>query len=242
MKTSEKSMRLDRLLSQSTELSRKQAGIEIRKKRVRVDGELVRDPAARVAPGADVTWQEQAISLPQKRYCMIHKPAGLVCARRDGLHATVLDLLPPDLAQRVHIVGRLDKDTTGLLLLTDDGDWSHRVTSPRHACGKRYLAELADPLPADAEERFAQGILLRNEKSPTRPALLERVDERHARVTLQEGRYHQVRRMFAALGNRVQRLHREAVGGLELDAGLAPGEWRELSREERRATLSGEEG
>lgn len=226
-------MRLDRLLGQATGLSRKQAGIEIRKQRVRVEGELVRDPARQVDAGAGVSWCDQPVSVPGGLYLMLYKPAGLVCARRDALHATVLDLLPPELAQRVHIVGRLDKDSTGLLLLTDDGDWSHRITSPRRGCPKSYRAELAEPLAPDAAQRFARGILLRNEKRPTKPARLDPIGERIARVTLHEGRYHQVRRMFAALGNHVIGLHREAVGGLQLDTGMQPGQWRELSESER---------
>jgi len=134
----------------------------------------------------------------------------------------------------VHIVGRLDRDTTGLLLLTDDGEWSHRITSPRHGCAKSYLAELADPLPPDAARRFEEGLMLRGEKSRTRPARLQRLAERKVRVTLHEGRYHQVRRMFAALGNRVLSLHRESVGALGLDPALAPGAWRPLSETEAR--------
>ncbi len=225
-------IRLDRLLSQATGLSRKQAGIEIRKRRVRLGEETVRDPALRVAADAPVFWRDRPVALQGPRYLLMHKPAGLVCARRDPVHATVLDLLPPELAAGLHLVGRLDRDTTGLLLLTDDGDWSHRLTSPRHGCAKTYLAELADPLPKEAERAFAEGILLRNEKRPTRPARLERLDERRARVVLHEGRYHQVRRMFAALGNRVVSLHREAVGPLVLDDDLAPGAWRELTSAE----------
>lgn len=230
--------RLDRLLAHATGLSRKQAGIEIRKQRVRVGEEIVRDPGQRVAAGADIYWREQLLEKPGKVYLMLHKPAGLVCARRDDRHATVLELLPESLARRVHIVGRLDKDTTGLLLLSDDGAWSHRISSPRHGCSKRYLAMLAEPLTEAAEERFAAGISLRNDDKPTRPAGLVRVGEREARVTLQEGRYHQVRRMFAALGNHVEALHREAVGGLSLDPGLAPGEWRELTESERSGLIA----
>lgn len=233
MNNEKQNLRLDRFLSQATGLSRKQAGTEIRKQRVRLGHEVVRDPGLRIPMDAEVSWRDQSVALPGKLYLMMNKPAGLVCARRDEQHATVLDLLPPEVAQRVHIVGRLDKATTGLLLLTDDGAWSHRITSPRHGCGKRYLAGLADPLVEDAERHFGEGILLRREKSPTLPALLERLDARHARVTLQEGRYHQVRRMFAALGNHVESLHREAVGDLALDPGLAPGKWRELTGPER---------
>jgi 16S rRNA pseudouridine516 synthase len=232
-RVSNKTIRLDRLLSQATELSRKQAGMEIRKKRVTLGGEVVRDPALRVAVDADVRWRDQPVVLPGRLYLVMNKPAGLVCARRDAVHSTVLDLLPPELARRVHIVGRLDRETTGLLLLTDDGEWSHRITSPRQGCAKQYLANLAEPLAADAEQRFAEGLRLRNEDRPTRPAQLQRLDEQTVRVILHEGRYHQVRRMFAALGNRVVRLHREAVGGLRLDPCLAPGQWRELSAGEK---------
>jgi len=221
-------LRLDRLLSQATDLSRKQAKIEIRKQRVSVDGQVVRDPALLVEQDAPVEWRGEAVSLPGPLYLMMHKPAGLVCALRDDIHSTVVDLLPPALRQRVHIVGRLDRDTTGLLLLSDDGDWSHRITSPRHGCAKVYVAQLADELAEGAEQRFAEGMLLRNEDKPTLPAELQRIAPRSARVTVHEGRYHLVRRLFAALGNRVTGLHRERIGGLQLDSALRPGQWREL--------------
>ncbi len=238
MKKMGQRVRLDRLLSQATDLSRKQAGVEIRKKRVTLDGEVVRDPSMQISPDAQVRWRDEPVTLPGDVYLMMHKPAGLVCARRDALHATVLDLLPPELTRQVHIVGRLDRETTGLLLLTSDGEWSHRITSPRHGCGKVYRAELAEPLSQDAEERFAQGLLLRNERAPTRPAELQRIGDKTARVTLHEGRYHQVRRMFAALGNRIEALHREALGDLSLDPALTPGQWRALTREERERVFS----
>jgi len=225
-------VRLDHLLSRATDLSRKQAKIEIRKQRVTLQGEIVRDPSLLVDSDASIAWQGELIGLPATLYLMMHKPAGLVCARSDPLQATVLDLLPQDVAERVHIVGRLDKDTTGLLLLTDDGAWSHRISSPRRGCGKVYIADLAEDLAADAERRFAEGMQLRNEEKPTRPAQLERLAPRRARVVLHEGRYHQVRRMFAALGNRVIALRRVAIGGLDLDARLLAGQWRELGDEE----------
>ncbi len=222
-------VRLDRLLSQATDLSRKQAKIEIRKKRVSIDGRVVRDPALLVDSATLLEWNDELLGLPGPLYLMMNKPAGLVCAKQDDTQATVTQLLPPDVAERVHIVGRLDKDTTGLLLLTDDGDWSHRITSPRHACAKVYEAQLADELPEDAEQRFAGGLVLRSEDRPTLPAELTRLGPRRARVVLHEGRYHQVRRMFAALGNRVTALHRHSIGGLVLDQTLKPGAWRELS-------------
>lgn len=226
------SMRLDRFISQATELSRKEAGKEIRKKRVSVAGDVVRDPAMQVDENATVAWRDEVLSLPGALYLMLHKPVGVVCAREDDFQETVMQFLPLELAEKVHIVGRLDKDTSGLLLLTDDGEWSHRITSPRRACEKEYRAQLVHPLKDEAEEMLQAGLQLRSEKDLTRPAKLQRHTETDVSLTIQEGRYHQVRRMFAALSNRVDELHRTRIGGLVLDAGLAPGEWRYLQSEE----------
>ena len=230
-------MRLDRFISQAAGLSRSQARALIRRGRVTVAGRSVRDAGFPLAEGQSVELEGRAMALPQPLYLMMHKPAGLLSATRDDQQATVLSLLPPPLARRVHLVGRLDKDTSGLLLLTDDGAWSHRISSPRHHCAKTYVAELAEPLPPDAEDSLVRGVLLRGEKTPTRPAVLQRLGQTRVRVTITEGHYHQVRRMFAALGNRVTHLHRETVGGLQLDAALAPGQWRVLTGDEVRAVI-----
>jgi 16S rRNA pseudouridine516 synthase len=232
-------VRLDRFVSQAVGISRSQARALIQRGRVRVCGEIVRDAARQLADSDRVERDGRVLELPGPLYLMLHKPAGLLSATRDNRQATVLSLLPPDIAARVHLVGRLDKDTSGLLLLTDDGAWSHRVSSPRHHCAKTYLAELAEPLAGGAEARLAQGLMLRNETTPTRPARLQRLDGNRVRITIAEGRYHQVRRMFAALGNRVLSLHRERVGGLALDPELGPGEWRALGPEERASVLAG---
>lgn len=235
-------MRLDRFISQAAGVSRSQARTLIRRGRVSVNGEAVKDAARHVGTGETVELLGERLILPQPAYLMLHKPCGLLSATSDPAQSTVLSLLPPALALRVHLVGRLDKDTSGLLLLTDDGSWSHRVSSPKQNCHKTYRAELAKPLVADAEERLLQGLVLRSEPLPTRPAMLQRLDATHVRITISEGRYHQVRRMFAALGNRVVALHRERIGGLSLDAGLAPGQWRALTGEEREAVLAGSAG
>ena len=219
-------------------MSRSQARSLIRRGKVTVAGREVRDGARHIDPEQAVVCGDEPLSLPHPLYLMLHKPCGLLSATSDATQNTVLSLLPPELAARLHLVGRLDKDTSGLLLLSDDGDWSHRVSSPRHACAKTYLAELAEPLVADAEERLRLGLLLRGEKKATRPAELRRLDKNRVRIAIVEGRYHQVRRMFAALGNRVVSLHRERIGGLVLDPGLAPGEWRELSVAEREAVFA----
>ncbi len=177
---------------------------------VRVDGEPL-DPA----PGVAI---------------LLHKPAGYTCSTKDK-GRVVYDLFPDRFSQRdpsLSTVGRLDRDTTGVLLLTDDGALLHRIVSPKSALPKVYDVQLAEDLRGDEAAQFASGtLMLESETTPLLPAPLEVLGPRHARVTLHEGRYHQVRRMFAAVGNHVEALHRSRVGGLALD-GLEEGHWRLL--------------
>jgi 16S rRNA pseudouridine516 synthase len=230
-------MRLDRFVSQATGLSRSQARALIRRGEILLDGLPVKDQARQVGGAQRVERAGATLALPGPLYLMLNKPCGLLSATSDSAQQTVLSLLPATLAARLHLVGRLDKATSGLLLLTDDGAWSHRVTSPNHHCAKTYIAQLAEPLVDDAERRLAQGLLLRNETAPLRPASLQRLDALRVQITITEGRYHQVRRMFAALGNRVVALHRQRIGGLTLDERLRPGQWRALTPAERAAVL-----
>lgn len=161
---------------------------------------------------------------------MLHKPPGVTCSTKDA-GRLVYDLLPPRYRLRdpvLSTVGRLDRDTSGLLLLTDDGQLLHRIIAPKSKLPKVYLATLAEDLRGDEAAVFATGtLLLEGEKVPLLPAELEVLGARHARLTLHEGRYHQARRMFAAVGNHVLALHRERIGGLALD-GLPEGQWRAL--------------
>ncbi len=177
----------------------------------------------------------QPLDAPPGSVFLLHKPAGLVCSTSDAA-PLVYDLLPPRLRLRSPVVapvGRLDKDTTGLLLLTDDGPLLHRLTSPKSHLPKRYRATLASPLQGHEAARLAEGtLLLDGERTPLRPAIFEPLGEREAALTISEGRYHQVRRMFAAVGNHVVALHREAMGPITLGS-LAEGAWRLLSDDER---------
>ena len=169
---------------------------------------------------------------------MLHKPVGYTCASKDP-GRIVYDLLPPRFRLRSPVlstVGRLDRETSGLLLLTDDGQLLHRIISPKSKLPKVYLATLANDLRGDEAATFASGkLMLENDSTPLLPAELEVLGPRQARLTLHEGRYHQVRRMFAAIGNHVEALHRERVGGLTL-GDLPEGQWRVLGDEDR-ATL-----
>ncbi|ODQ00187.1 16S rRNA pseudouridine(516) synthase RsuA [Salinivibrio sp. SS2] len=225
-------MRLDKFLCETLGVTRKQAARVLKSEVITVNGEVIKSGAVKITDDAEVEFEGQRLMLSGPRYFMMHKPAGVVCSHEDAFNPTVFVLLEEVNAEKLHIAGRLDADTTGLLLLTDDGQWSHRITSPKHKCDKTYRVWLADPLTDDVAAQFEQGVMLRGEKEETLPATLEKVDECEVLLTIQEGKYHQVKRMFAAVGNRVEALHRESVGPLCLDESLEPGEYRPLTADE----------
>ena len=178
-----------------------------------------------------------SIAAPKPRYFMLHKPKGVVSVSRHSQHPTAIDLLADQpRGGDLQIAGRLDLDASGLLLITDDGKWNHALTAPNRGCSKTYRVQLAEPLTAAAAEhmatKFAKGVWLDSERRKTRPATLNWQAAAELRITLSEGRYHQVKRMFAAEGNRVLALHRERVGGIDLDANLQPGQYRALTAAE----------
>ncbi len=225
-------MRLDKYLSQATGLPRSLIKRQIKCKNVEVNGQVIQDHGYKVLADDQVLLEGREIMAPGPKYLMLNKPQGTICATEDSEHPTVIDLLELESVRDLHPAGRLDIDTTGLVLITNDGQWSHRVTSPKHRCDKVYFVTTAEPITDDYPEQFTNGIELRNEEKLTLPAKLEILSDTHARVTLQEGRYHQVKRMFAALGNKVIGLHRHQVGEIALDDALEPGEFRFLTEQE----------
>ncbi|MFD2179596.1 16S rRNA pseudouridine(516) synthase RsuA [Veronia pacifica] len=225
-------MRLDKFLCETLGITRKQAARLLKEERVTLDGTAIKNGSLKIEEDADVEFDGVALRLSGPRYFMMNKPSGYVCSHDDAYNPTVFILLDEIGAEKLHIAGRLDGDTTGLLLLTDDGQWSHRVTSPRHKCDKTYRVWLAEPAAADTERQFASGVQLRGEKELTLPAQMERVTDDEVLLTIHEGKYHQVKRMFAAVGNKVEALHRESVGQLTLDPELEPGEYRALTEAE----------
>lgn len=225
-------MRLDKYLSHSSGLSRKEARQVIKAGDVWVNDTPCTDPACHLTDDTRVRWAGMTVAPQSPRYFMLHKPAGYVCANRDSHHPTVFELLDEDTTDTLQVAGRLDIDTTGLVLITDDGPWNHRVTAPRAAKSKYYRVQLAEPVAATAVPQFAAGIRLHNEKKSTRPATLEILAPTDVRLILHEGKYHQVKRMFAALGNQVMALHRERIGDIRLDPALAPGDYRPLTPDE----------
>lgn len=226
-------MKLTRVLSNRDGISRKQANALISSGRVTVNSEICRDPAREVDRFARVVLDGEEIR-PGSRahYLMLHKPAGYLSATTDTTHTTVMALIPPELHPGLHIAGRLDRASTGLLILSNDGLWSRRLTEPKIRIPKVYRVTTASPVSADTAERFAEGIWFEFEQLRTSPAQLECLGPREARVTIYEGRYHQVKRMFHAVGNRVTSLHRERMGTIVLDNNLPEGAWRPLTTEE----------
>lgn len=225
-------MRLDKYLASVTALSRKQARQQIRAAAVQVDGAVRTNPGIQIKPCNRVTLAGKPLRAAGLRYFMLHKPSGVICATKDAHHVTAIDLVDEDNADNLQIAGRLDKDTTGLVLLTDDGQWNHRLTSPRHECPKTYALSTLRPIEGDVVTRFAEGVLLPGDNALTRPAQLTLYDSHHARLVLNEGRYHQVKRMFEVTGNRVLTLHRSAIGNIVLDDALPAGHYRALTTQE----------
>lgn len=225
--------RLDKALASLGCGSRKEVGSMIRAGRAAVNGQIVRDPACRVTPAEDVlSLGGQELRWRIGRYYMLNKPPDLVSARVDNLHPTVLSVFPESERKGLFPVGRLDKTTEGLLLLTDDGAFCHALMAPRRHVEKVYVAKVSGRLDLNAPERFAGGITLAD-GTVCRPAKLvirgTQDDLTEIEVTLKEGKHHQVKRMVAAVGGHVEYLRRVAVGSLKLDESLAPGTYRELT-------------
>jgi len=226
-------LRLDRLLANMGYGTRKEVQQLVRAGLVTLDGKVVDDAEMRLAVVPELSQRMQvrgaALDPPPGMALMLHKPLGVTCSHKEA-GALVYDLLPGRWRARdpaISTVGRLDKETSGLLLMTDDGALLHRIISPKKHVSKRYLATLARPLEGHEGERFASGeLMLDGEDKPLLPAKLEPLSERQAWLTITEGRYHQVRRMFAAVGNHVEALHRDRIGALELPADLEPGAFR----------------
>ena len=226
-------MRLDRFLSNLPRFNRQQVRLLLVQGRIRVDGLIASDPHHEVREFSQVEVDDEVLQAGRPpRYVMLHKPQGCVSATRDPEHRTVLDLIDEPDALELHIAGRLDFNTTGLMILTNDGQWSRRLTQPQTKLPKIYYVETEQIIGPEYAETFARGLYFAFEDLTTQPATLEVLGPRSARLSIVEGRYHQVKRMFGHFDNKVLRLHREAMGPLVLDEQLAPGQYRALRTEE----------
>jgi 16S rRNA pseudouridine516 synthase len=226
-------MRVDRFLSNLPRFNRQQVRLLLVERRVSVDGVPVSDPHHEVREFSRVCVDDEVLQAGKPaRYFMLHKPQGCVSATADPQHPTVLDWLDEPDKDELHIAGRLDFNTTGLMLITNDGQWSRRLTQPTTKLPKVYRVETEQEISAEYAATFAAGVYFAFEDLTTQPAELELLAPRLARLSIIEGRYHQVKRMFGHFNNKVIRLHRERMGPLELDGALAPGEYRALSADE----------
>jgi len=226
-------MRLDRFLSNLPRFSRKDVRYVLVGGRVRVDGAVIKDPHREVREFSRVEIDDELLQAGKAaRYFMLHKPLGCVSATVDPKHPTVIDLLDEPDKQELHIAGRLDFNTTGLMLLTNDGQWSRRLTQPETKQPKVYYVETEQLIDERYVHKFAEGFYFAFEDLTTQPAELTILGPRSARLSIVEGRYHQVKRMFGHFDNKVLRLHRESMGRLMLDPALAPGQHRSLDAAE----------
>lgn len=227
-------MRLDKFVCKSTELTRKKAIQYIHSGEVCVNGEVVTSEATQVHENNTVLLKGDRLKARDFRYILMNKPAGTVCSNIDEVYPSVFNYLDVDKASELHIAGRLDADTTGLVLITDDGRWSFNITLPTNDCRKVYRVQLSQAIPAerssDLVTQFKQGLQLQGEQGLTRPAKLDIITPKEVLLTITEGKFHQVKRMFSAVGNRVVGLHREKIGEVCLD--LDVGQWRYLSKNE----------
>ncbi|MDM0040460.1 16S rRNA pseudouridine(516) synthase [Variovorax sp. J22G21] len=214
---------------------------------VTIAGAVVADSAVDLtAQGLRFTVQGTEWEYHEKAYLMLHKPAGTECSQKPSTWPSIYTLLPSPLrlrpnkgaVQGVQAIGRLDQDTTGLLLLTDDGQFIHRMGSPKHHVPKVYEVTVKHPLDEGQLQKLLAGVVLDDDPKPVLAAACEAVAPLHLRLTLTEGKYHQVKRMVAAVGNRVEALHRSSIGALALPEDLAPGQWRWLSAEQVEALRS----
>lgn len=224
--------RLDRFIATTQCISRREVRLLVAQGRVYVDGERATEVSQPITPFSLVALDGEILQARRPVYLMLHKPVGVVSATRDAQHVTVLDLLPADVREGLHLAGRLDIQSSGLVLLTNDGAWSRRLTTPGEKVVKTYRVTVAHPITEACIRAFAEGMYFPFEDLTTQPALLEPESDCVAWVHLTEGRYHQIKRMFGRFRNPVLALHRVSIGQVRLDPALAPGESRPLSESE----------
>jgi 16S rRNA pseudouridine516 synthase len=224
--------RLDRHLSEHLDIKRSDVRLLLAQRRVQVDGNTATDINQVISRFSVVHCDGRRTASETARYLMLNKPSGVVSATVDDRHRTVIDLLDQPWKDQLHIVGRLDFNTTGLLLLTNDGHWSRKLSLPGSKLKKRYRVQVEKPLSQDQVDGFQRGLYFDYEGITTLPVDLKILSEFEAEVVLVEGRYHQIKRMFGQFDNKVLSIHRFAVGSLMLDAALALGESRDLASAE----------
>lgn len=224
--------RLDRYISETLGVKRGDVRLMLAQGRVVVDGAVARDIQQRIGPFSHVVCDSQVLQAKCPVYIQMHKPKGVVSATKDNQYTTVIDLLHEDYGDDLHLMGRLDLNTTGLMLMTNDGHWSRRISQPASEMGKCYHVTLDGPVTDTVIKAFHEGMYFAYEGITTRPAMIELISPTQAVVTIHEGKYHQIKRMFGRFQLAVIELHRVSVGSLVLDETLNPGDYRLLTPDE----------
>lgn len=230
-------MRLDKFVCKSTEYTKAEAIQLIHDGQLTVNGAAIMDEAAQVHENNTITLHGECLKARGFRYLLMHKPLDTICSNVDEGYPSLFNSLEIEKVSELHVAGRLDADTTGCVLITDDGRWTFDIIRPSNNCQKVYRVGLSRPLSEGLIEQFKKGLQLHGESKLTRPAVLQILGPNEARLTLTEGKYHQVKRMFAAVGNRVRTLHREKIGAITCDVPL--GEWRYLTNDEVKSFAAG---
>jgi len=225
-------MRLDNLVSKALSISRNDARKLIVKSKVLVNQKIERLKNRQIGIDDQVFFASQRLTLPANKYFMLNKPPGYICSTVDESTPSAINLLEDQPRNGLHFAGRLDADTTGLVLISNDGQWTHRISAPSRKQAKTYIVELAEVISPEQVIQLENGLILNDSEKKTLPCSVEVINDHAVKMTLFEGRYHQVKRMFAAVGNHVKRLHRESIGELILDAELPIGGWRNLTEQE----------
>ena len=223
-------MRLDKFVCKSPQFTKREAIQSIHGGEVCVNDAVCIDEASQVHENNTVMLNGQTLQARAFRYILMHKPAGTICSNIDEVYPSLFNYVDVENTSELHIVGRLDADATGLVLITDDGHWSYNITVPSKQCDKVYRVGLSRPIAEGVTEQFEQGLSLQGEPQLTRPAKLEIVSPKEVLLTITEGKFHQVKRMFSAVKNRVVSLHREKIGQIQLD--VEEGQWRYLTADE----------
>lgn len=236
-----KQSRLDRFISRQLGIPRRNVRAILASGRIRINGSPAQNISQVIGQFTHVSMDQQVLQANIPRYIMLNKPTGVVSATKDERHRTVIDLLGERNFENLHIAGRLDFNSTGLLLLTNDGAWSRGLASPEQGIRKQYRVTVDKPLTQNCVDAFAAGMYFDSEGITTRPARLDIISDYVAEVSLTEGRYHQIKRMFGRFENKVLTLHRFAIGTLSLDPELTPGQSRELTKVESYNILEGQE-
>jgi len=223
-------MRLDKFICKSTEFTKLEATQRIHSGEASINGEIATNEATQVHKNNTLLLNGVTLKARDFRYILMHKPAGTICSNIDEAYPSLFNHLNIDNVSELHIAGRLDADTTGMVLITDDGHWSYNITLPTKECPKIYRVGLSKSIADDAAITFKKGLKLQGETQLTLPATLEIIGPKEVLLTITEGKFHQVKRMFAAIGNRVVSLHREAIGDVFLDVDIC--QWRYLTNSE----------